>query len=159
VVARDGRAILIPGPSFSGKTTLVAEFLRAGAVYLSDEFAVIDSGGLVHPYAKPLSIRTSGFGQTDHDARASGASLATRPHPIGLVLLSRYVPGAHWRPARHSSGDAALALLANTVPAQDGPKQMLATITRAVRDAPLLEGERGEALEVVQALLGERVTA
>src|SRR5919198_2175039 len=56
VVGWRGRAIVLPGRSCSGKTTLVAELLRAGATYLSDEFAVIDGRGRVHPFAKPLSI-------------------------------------------------------------------------------------------------------
>ena len=42
-VAWQGRAIIIPGASLSGKSTLVAELVRAGATYLSDEFAVLDS--------------------------------------------------------------------------------------------------------------------
>src|SRR5215213_8179122 len=41
-VAHNGGAIIVPGESFSGKTTLVAELVRRGAIYLSDEFAVID---------------------------------------------------------------------------------------------------------------------
>src|SRR5919106_963089 len=57
VVGWRGRAIVLPGRSGSGKTTLVAELLRAGATYYSDEFAVIDARGRVHPFAKPLSIR------------------------------------------------------------------------------------------------------
>ena len=60
VVAHRGRGIVIPGDSFSGKTTLVAELVRAGAGYYSDEFAVIDAEGLVHPYARPLSFRALG---------------------------------------------------------------------------------------------------
>ena len=35
----------------------MAELLRAGAVYYSDEYAVVDPWGRVHPFAKPLSIR------------------------------------------------------------------------------------------------------
>ena len=35
----------------------MAELLRAGATYYSDEFAVFDARGRVHPYPKPLSIR------------------------------------------------------------------------------------------------------
>jgi uridine kinase len=41
--------IAIPGRSFSGKTSLVTALVRAGAVYYSDEFAVIDRDGLVRP--------------------------------------------------------------------------------------------------------------
>src|SRR5262249_38532870 len=40
VVGWQGRAILIPGKSYSGKSTLVAALLRCGATYYSDEFAV-----------------------------------------------------------------------------------------------------------------------
>src|SRR5947207_3389834 len=50
VVGWDGRAIVFPGKNFSGKTNLVTAFLRAGATYYSDEFAVLDSRGRVHPY-------------------------------------------------------------------------------------------------------------
>jgi hypothetical protein len=57
VVARDDRAILFPGSSFSGKSTLVEAMVGQGAVYYSDEFALIDAEGLVHPYARELQLR------------------------------------------------------------------------------------------------------
>lgn len=57
VVRWQGCAIVIPGRSFSGKSTLVAAFIRAGASYYSDEFAVIDFEGFVHPYHRLLSLR------------------------------------------------------------------------------------------------------
>ncbi len=47
VVEWKGKAIVIPGRSHAGKTTLVAELLRAGATYYSDEFAVLESDGRV----------------------------------------------------------------------------------------------------------------
>src|ERR1700749_911879 len=40
VVGWKGRAVVIPGRSLSGKTTLVVELVRAGAEYYSDEDAV-----------------------------------------------------------------------------------------------------------------------
>jgi len=49
-----GRAILLPGRSLSGKTTLVRELLRRGATYYSDEFAVVDDFGNIHPFPRPL---------------------------------------------------------------------------------------------------------
>src|SRR5260221_5508655 len=60
VVGWRGRAIVIPGRSFSGKSSLTAELVRAGATYYSDEYAVFDSRGRVHPFAKPLEIRQNG---------------------------------------------------------------------------------------------------
>ena len=46
----------------------MAALVRAGAEYYSDEFAPLDAGGLVHPFAKPLSIRNERFVQVDHDS-------------------------------------------------------------------------------------------
>src|SRR5262249_48159665 len=57
VVGWRDRAIVLPGHSFSGKTTLVATLVRAGATYYSDEYAVFDRQGKVYPYARPLSLR------------------------------------------------------------------------------------------------------
>lgn len=158
VVGHGGRAIIIPGTSFSGKTTLVAELLRAGATYLSDEFAVLDDDGFVHPYPKPLSIRTSGYGQTDHPIDAFGATAGNGPLPVGLVVISQYVPEGRWDPRRLSGGEALLALLAHTVPARERPDQSLTVISRAISAATALEGARGEAAAIVDELLAAVAT-
>src|SRR3954452_23002185 len=106
VVAFDGRAIVIPGPSFSGKTTLVAECVRAGALYYSDDLAALDRDGLVHPYPKPLSMRVNGFSQIDHDVAMLGGTAGTRAIPVGSIIFGQYRPGAAWRPRHVSPGDA-----------------------------------------------------
>src|SRR4051794_36722295 len=153
VVAFDERAIVIPGPTFSGKTTLVAECVRAGAVYYSDDLAALDLDGLVHPYPKPLSMRVNGFSQIDHDVATLGGTAGTRAIPVGSIIFAQYRPGASWRPRHVSPGDAVLALLANTARAHERPGEVLAAIPRAVDGAVLLEGERGNAGEVVEQLL------
>src|ERR1700720_3519719 len=69
VVGWQGRAILLPGRSLSGKTTLVREMLRLGATYYSDEFAVVDDSGKVPPFPRPLGIREdSSHAQTKYTA-------------------------------------------------------------------------------------------
>ena len=153
VVGYGGRAIVIPGRSFSGKTTLVAELVRAGAIYYSDEFAVLDENGLVHPYPKPLSIRLDGPSQTDFDVSALGGLAGESPIPIGLVAVARFVPDGRWQPRRLSGGESVLAMIANTVPAQERPAQALAAVKRAVEGALVLEGERGEAADLTGELL------
>src|SRR5215468_3073515 len=50
-------AIVIPGASFSGKTTLVTKLVQAGAKYYSDEYAVFDPRGFVHRFPRPLGVR------------------------------------------------------------------------------------------------------
>jgi hypothetical protein len=153
VVGYRGRALVLPGLSFSGKTTLVTELVTAGATYYSDEFAVLDDDGLVHPFPKPLSIRADGASQVDHDVTALGGVTGDAPLPIGLIALVQFIPGSHWDPARLSGGQAVLAMLSNTVPAQERPEQALASIRRAVDGAVVLQGDRGEAPEVARDLL------
>lgn len=152
-VGVEGRAILIPGASFSGKTTLVAELVRAGASYYSDELAVLDGDGRVHPYPKPLSLRLEGLSQTDHHVSELGGRAGEEPLEVGLVVVSRYVPDAAWSPQPLSGGEAVLALLENTVAAQARPAETLEALRRAVDGAVALQGERGEAGPVVDGLL------
>jgi len=74
VVAHRGRASCCRGLSFAGKTTLVAALVRAGATYYSDEFAPLDADGLVHPYARPLSLRDGQWSRS--------------PQPVATLVVS-----------------------------------------------------------------------
>jgi hypothetical protein len=156
VVGWRGSAIVVPGRSRSGKTSLVAELVRAGASYLSDEFAVLDRRGRVHPFAKPLSVRGPG-GCDVHVSRPSAEELGgvsgTEPLPVRLVVLATHRDGAAWRPHTLSSGEAVLELLAHTVPARLRPAEALADLERAVSRATVIKGERGEARELAPLLL------
>ncbi len=150
-VAYGGRAVLIPGMSFSGKSTLVAELVRAGATYYSDEYAVLDQDGLVHPYAKPLSMRAGGRDQTNHHVSAFGGIAGEEPAEVGLVVVTQYRPGAQWQPRRVSAGAGVMALIGNTVPARDRPEEALPVVRKAAEGAIFLEGDRGEAAAVARA--------
>ena len=151
-VAHQGRGIVIPGESFSGKTSLVAALVRAGAEYCSDEYAVLDARGPLHPFPKPLSLRTRVY-QSDHSVESLGGVTAREPLTVGMVVITTYRSGAEWQPRRMSSGEAVLGLLSHTVPAQTRPAHVMPTLTRACEAAIALEGERGEADGVAQALL------
>lgn len=154
VVGWRGRAIVLPGRSYAGKTTLVAALIRAGATYYSDEYAVFDAHGRVHPYPKPLAVREgTGDRPTRCPAEALGGVPGIGPLPVGLVALSEYRPGARWRPRVLPPGQAVLELLAHTVPARRRPKAALATLEQVALQAPTLKGNRGEAGETVRAIL------
>jgi hypothetical protein len=155
-VAHNGRLIVIPGRSFAGKTSLVAALVRAGAIYYSDEFAVLDGDGLGHPFAKPLSLRRGLVAQTDHSVESLGGVAGVTPLPVGMVVVTRYRQGAEWNPRQLSVGDALLAVLANSVPAQTRPQQAMRTIARAIRHACLLlDGDRDEADAIAPLLLSQ----
>jgi hypothetical protein len=155
VVGWKGSAIVIPGRSFSGKTSLVAELVRAGATYYSDEYAVLDERGRVHPYLRPLAIREKELGgrQKSYTAEALGGTSGSKPLPVGLVVVTKYQPGARWRPRRISAGKGALALLDNTVAARRLPGKMLAALQHIAPHATFIKGVRGEASEVAESLL------
>lgn len=149
-----GRAIVIPGPSGSGKSSLVAALVRAGATYFSDEYAVFDTHGSVHPYAKPLSLRaTNGAPRRKLTAEALGGLAARGPLPVGLVAVTEYRSGVTWRPRQMSPAEGLLALLGNTVLARVRPAAALDTLKQVVRDATIVTGKRGEAGSMVESLL------
>jgi hypothetical protein len=155
VVAHEGRALLIPGKSFTGKTRLVAALVRAGATYYSDEFAPIDRDGRVHPYAKPLSIRGENQIQTNYDVASLGGTAGHEPLPVAAVVHTTFRAGAVWEPTRLSPAQGALALFGNAVAARDRPEEVLRAVTSAVDGAVILDGDRGEADELAPLLLAE----
>ena len=157
VVGWKGKAIVIPGRSYSGKSTLVAELVRAGATYYSDEYAVLDSRGRVHPFSKPLELREEGeFRQTRITAAELGGQSGTKPLPVGLVLMTQFKNGARWRPRKLTAGKGVLEMLFNTVSARRSPARALATLQRVAAQADVLKGVRGDARKVATAVL-ERV--
>jgi hypothetical protein len=154
VVGWQGSAIVFPGRSFSGKTTLVREMLRLGATYYSDEFAVVDSSGLVHPFARPLGIREdSSYAQTKYSAEELGATSGVKPLPMGMAVICKYEAGAQWQPAPLSQGQGALELLANSVAVRSQPDQTLRRLQKLVRHTVFIQGTRGEAHKAAASIL------
>ncbi len=154
VVGWHDRAIVIPGRSFSGKTTLIKALVEAGATYYSDEFAILDQEGFVYPYALPLSLRDA-HGQPigKLPVTSFGGTIGTEPLPVGLVIVSRYAAGARWRPRPLAAGQALLALMDNTVAAQGDPAHSMPILRAALAQATVLTGARGEATTAARAIL------
>jgi len=150
VVALGDEAIVIPGRSFSGKTSLVAALVKAGAIYYSDEYAVLDERGRVHKYTRRLGIRQKGKGKTKrYEVEELGGRKGVKPLPVAMIIVSKYQEGARWRPRQLSDGEAALELMANTVSARRRPEAMLEAIRPVVSRALVFKGTRGETDQVV----------
>ncbi len=149
-----GRAIILPGRSFVGKSTLVAALLRAGATYLSDEYAVLDDGGCVHAYPRRLSLRNpDGAMRTRLTAEDLQSRNAPGPLPVGMVVIARYREGAAWRPRAVSPGRATLGLFDNAVAASRTPEQCLSAIRQVVAASVCVRGTRGEAPRTAERIL------
>lgn len=159
VVERNGQAIVIPGRSLSGKTTLVTALLRAGARYYSDEFAVLDAAGRVLPWARRLRIRLDGQPPRHEPVEAFGELAPQASLPIGLIVVTAHRAGARWRPRALSPGQALLALMRNTCGVRQRPDRTIEILSRAVRSAPALASRRGEAADLAATLLANENAA
>ena len=153
VVSVGGSAIVIPGASHSGKSTLVAALLRRGATYHSDEYAVVGPDGAIEPYIKPLSLRLERPDEPGVPVPVPEDQIGSGPIRCGLIVVTSYEKGARWAPEPMGRGEGALALLRNTVAAQHRPGDALAAVSRVSRTAEIISGARGEADVVARDLL------
>jgi hypothetical protein len=154
VVGWHDRAIVIPGQSESGKTTLVEQLVGQGAVYYSDDYAVLDREGMVHPFAQALRRRVRG--RSDRDLRTPeelGGAAGHLPLPIGLVVACPYVRGASWAPRQISLAEGLAVLLDNTRAAYRDPERVLGVLQRATGGSGFLAGPRGEAVIAAREIL------
>lgn len=146
------QAIILPGASHSGKTTLVRALLEAGASYYSDEFALFDSAGNLHAFPRPLFIRHNGTARRI-SASQLGARQEAATKPIAWVIVTRYKQGTHWQPRTLSRAEGMLALLQNTVAARRYPALALTVLQSSVRQARVLAGARGDAAQTADLIL------
>jgi hypothetical protein len=152
VVAWKERAIVVPGLSFSGKSTLVQALVRAGAAYYSDEYAVCLDSGAIEPFTKPLELRRDG-GREQYAVDLPVRDGDAAPIRASLILVTRYVAGSVWRPHELSRGEGVLRLLENTVAARSASERALRALGAVVSSAIVLEGDRGDADETAAAVL------
>jgi hypothetical protein len=150
-----GRLFIFPGDSHSGKSTLVKEFLMNSAEYFSDEYAVLDSEGLVHPFPKPLSIRpeVGSDGETvEIDPKVMGATEASAPAMIEYVVFTSYKPEGVWRPVKTTLSEGTLALIPHSIGLQARAEFSLQILEKASKNAVFLKGDRPDARDFVAIL-------
>jgi hypothetical protein len=154
-VAVDGRAIVLPGTSFSGKTSLCVELLKRGADFLTDEFSVLDADGRVMPYPRPIHVRGDAGERNYVTPDSLGAMTATGTATVALAALLDYDERGGWSVTPVSPALSVLRLLDHTVCAQSRPEASLDAVTTALSGALCLEGTRGAATEAADLLLAE----
>ncbi len=155
VVGWQGKAIVIPGSSFSGKTTLTAEFVKRGALYYSDDFTVLDKNGYVHPFPRKLSLRgiIDDYRQVDFDVEELGGTRGTKPIPVGVLLLTKYKKKGQKKGKPKlktiSRGEGIMAGLENSLSVRQNPSQVLKVLSKALEKARIYKSNRNEAKEFV----------
>jgi hypothetical protein len=155
-VVIEDRALLLPGITHAGKSSMVAELLRRGARLLSDEYALIDREGRAHSYPRPLLLRDGSSQQTPTLVTEFGSSYAMEPVPIGWILSLAYQPESRWEIKRISQSEMLMTLLRNTPHPIDESPQMVDCFLRAVSGAKCFAGSRPDvkqAADQIQQLI------
>jgi hypothetical protein len=154
VVAWNGRGMVMPGSSFAGKSTLVAALVQAGATYYSDEYAVIDAGGMVHPYARDLSLRgADGTAQRTMSVAELGGHAGTAPVSIAHVVFAEYADSATWKPEPITCGAAALEMMRHAIAVQRAPQRVMSALAAMLDTATIVRSQRGDAAHTAAILL------
>jgi len=119
-VARDGCAVLISGPSGSGKSVLATRLIEEGFAYLGDDVLPLDPRTrMVYPFPITPAVRcgVARYLPADEarslrkrDVVVTSAQVATGPLPVAAIVFPMFVPGPS-RTARMSPGRVAFELL------------------------------------------------
>lgn len=116
-VALDGRAVLFPGESGTGKSTTVAACVRRGLGYLSDEMVALDlRSGEVEGWSRPLMLTSWAVGAVGlpgarpdgRDGIGDGGKAAVPCESLGGVVVPGTVPVGHVVGLRRGSAETAL---------------------------------------------------
>ncbi len=145
--------VLLPGRSFSGKSTLVRALIALGCRYYSDEYAVVDRAGQVLPFPRPLYERRGGRPPRVHPPEQLGWSKDLKPEPPRAVVCARYQEDGNWNPVILTGAQAVLELLSNTVSARIQPGRAMSFLAQVARCPLRLKGVRGEAQTAALAVL------
>jgi len=145
-------ALVIPGPTFHGKSSLVRSLVAAGARFFSDEFAVITPDGLVHSYPRAMSIRTENGRKEYYSAADLGWEPGQGPLPLRWIAAIRYLEGSDWDCRALSKAQGFLTLYENSVAGTTAPIETFRILTSAVKSCSVIQGTRGDVREAVPAL-------
>ena len=153
VVAVGGAAILLPGASGAGKTTLVRELAQRGAEYFSDEYALLDREGRVHPYPRALMLRDGAGVQQPVLPEELNPHVGTQAVHAAFVLALTQARRGAWELRRLSASEGLMCLLRNTPHVLAEKPEILAPLRAAAAHAAFYEGSRGEAGEAAGEIL------
>ena len=150
-----GKAIILPGTSFVGKSTLVAELVRQGAVYYSDDYAIFDRSGRLYPFPRTLSMRADDDNHTRFDLTPDqlGAVTGIDPLEVGTVLLTEYRSDALWEPKVLSPGQGVLEIMPFTFSFVNRPDFSLGVLNNVSSRAIIVSSLRGSADNFAKTLL------
>jgi len=107
VIERHGRAVLLPAPPGSGKSTLCAALIHRGWRLLSDELALLDmKRGMIRGMARPISLKNASIAairafvpqavMTPEVPDTAKGTVALLQPPVASVRRVREAASARW---------------------------------------------------------------
>ena len=166
-------AVLLPGASGAGKTSLVAALARAGHAYATDETAIIDvETGRLRPYPRALRFKPGGLQHAFPDLAADpglgvdptrtahvlpeelGPSIAvmeTGSHRVRLVVFPRRGRGGA-RAEQLTPGTALAELTRHCFDFRSHGDRWLPVLAQVLRGAEALRLEFAEVADAVAAV-------
>lgn len=178
-----GRAVILPGRTGTGKTTLAAWLTKRGFDYLSDELVYLPEGDLtVQPFPRPLTVKTAGLPLVrrllDLDRHAAqtvvvpeatfipptllGVGGPATDLPVGVTVAFQYEENAPFSLRPLSKAEAGLVLMGGLVNARNLPGHGFGAIAHLAREIPawkVVYGDPSHVVEPMKALLDPPVTA
>jgi hypothetical protein len=167
-----GKAVLVPGPSGTGKTTLAAGLVKSGCTYLTDEVVAIErSTGEVVPYMKPLAIKEGSraalsavgiecVSRLDEESEPwyvepdqQAAVAVARRCPPGFIVLLRYSEGAPTTVASLPRSAALVALAQSSFQTLHPGSRGLELLAKVARRCRCLELRSGDLAAACHRLL------
>jgi hypothetical protein len=150
-----GRAIILPGNSHFGKTTLVSELAKCGAEYYSDEYAIIDENGLVHPFARKLTMRENGRHVIEKpvDVEEFGGRKGKMPIPLSTVLFTKFDPEIEPQYEYLTPGQGIVEVIGQTIAIRRNSEFVIKVLKKAFSNAIIVKSPRNEAAKFARELL------
>lgn len=167
VVAWDGVAVVLAGPSGASKTSMALDLLRLGWSYLSDDRALTRRGsGAVMPYPKPAGIKDADqwgryqgvWDGEDWPSPPTGmfyvpasavGTVAEEDATPRFIVFPRFQPGASLTFEEITAGRAAALASQYVLSLSPEAVSVLARLCRETRAATLLHGDARAAAELI----------
>ncbi|MBI3925855.1 MAG: hypothetical protein HY319_09970 [Armatimonadetes bacterium] len=127
-VSWNDAAVLICTPRDEHLTAAVDAFVAAGGRRMSDQFALVDAEGRIHPYG-------NGFAE---------------PREPRLVLVVENLGTAGWRGRTLSPGKGTLSLIERTPSATVAPERALEVLPKVAMQSRVVQGKKGTPEELVR---------
>lgn len=173
LVSTSNRGLLIGGHAGCGKSTLVAQLLRAGFGYHTDERVAVDDALTLGPLPKPLSVVAGSFPVlADFDPTATGHGVAsprlwhvpasvigpgsarTSPPELAGIVLVEYRNGAALESAEMHPITVARVLLADSIDADRYGSRGPLLVTTLCASVPCRSVIHGGGADIVGFLSG-----